>query len=413
MGNISYFCIVKRFTAHLKYLLVLVAVLSAAQRTNAQVDSVLLKSMDAVKISLLTCGPGDQIYSYYGHTAIHYNDTGRRQDIVVNYGMFSFQKSFFVLRFMFGLTDYEMGIEGTDDFIATYARRGAWVKEQQLNLTREEKWAITQAIDDNYRPENRVYRYNYFYDNCTTRARDMIVSHINGSVLYAENKNVSSSYRQMVHQWNESHRWARFGNDLLLGVKADAKTDNAQQQFLPDSLREDFAHAIVIDRLGRRRNLVGHTSYLIPPMEKPADHTAVTPMACAILWLILTLATCLAEWKTGRVFWLYDLVTMLATGATGLILLAMVFSQHPTVQLNFQILLLCPLNLFYLIPTVRALRKGKSHPYVKLYILLLAANLMLAFFQTYAEGMVVLAVSLLMRYGWLMIHTHGKTTKDE
>ena len=85
----------------------------------------------------------------------------------------------------------------------------------------------------------------------------------------------------------------------------------------------------------------------------------------------------------------------------------------PTVQLNFQILLLCPLNLVYLFPTVRALRKGKSHPYVKLYILLLAANLMLAFFQTYAEGMVVLAVSLLMRYGWLMIHTHGKTTKDE
>ena len=93
MGNISYFCIVKRFTTHLKYLLVLVAVLLATQQTNAQVDSVLLKSMDSVKISLLTCGPGDQIYSYYGHTAIHYNDVGRQQDIVVNYGMFPSRKA--------------------------------------------------------------------------------------------------------------------------------------------------------------------------------------------------------------------------------------------------------------------------------------------------------------------------------
>lgn len=411
MGNISYFCIVKRFTTHLKYLLVLVAFLLTTQQTNAQVDSVLLKSMDSVKISLLTCGPGDQIYSYYGHTAIHYNDVGRQQDIVVNYGMFSFQKSYFILRFVFGLTDYEMGIQDINDFIASYARRGSWVKEQQLNLTREEKWAITQAIDVNYRPENRIYRYNYFYDNCTTRARDMIVNHINGNVLYAENKNVTTSYRQMIHQWNEQYRWARFGNDLLLGVKADAKTDNAQQQFLPDSLREDFAHALVIDRQGQRRNLVESTSYLIQPIEKPVEKAAVTPVVCAILWLILTLITCLVEWKTGRILWVYDLVAMLVTGTAGLILLAMVFSQHPTVQLNFQILLLCPLNLFYLFPTIKALRMDRIHSYIKLYSLLLVANLMLAFFQTYAEGMVIVALSLLLRYGWLMIHTYRKPVK--
>ncbi|MFQ9997305.1 MAG: hypothetical protein ACLRV7_09605, partial [Hoylesella buccalis] len=187
--------------------------------------------------------------------------------------------------------------------------------------------------------------------------------------------------------------------------------DNAQQQFLPDSLREDFAHALVIDRQGQRRNLVESTSFLIQPIEKPEEKAAVTPVVCAILWLILTLITCLVEWKTRRILWIYDLIVMLVTGTAGLILLAMVFSQHPTVQLNFQILLLCPLNLFYLFPTIKALRMGRIHSYIKLYSLLLVANLMLAFFQTYAEGMVIVALSLLLRYGWLMIHTYKKPVK--
>lgn len=129
----------KRFATYLGYLLVLVTFLLTTQQANAQVDSVLLKSMDSVKISLLICGLGNQVYSYYGHTTIHCNDVGRQQDIVVNYGMFSSQKSYFILCFVFGLTGYETGIQDVNGFIASYARRGSWVKKQQPNLTREER----------------------------------------------------------------------------------------------------------------------------------------------------------------------------------------------------------------------------------------------------------------------------------
>ena len=152
----------KRFTTHLRIVFIAILLLMTTMPTFAQADSTMLKSMDSVRISLLTCGPGNQVYSYYGHTAIRYHDLARQQDIAINYGIFSFQKSYFILRFVFGLTDYEMGIEDFATFISTYSHRGSWVKEQVLNLTRKEKWAITQAIDVNYRPENRVYRYNYF-----------------------------------------------------------------------------------------------------------------------------------------------------------------------------------------------------------------------------------------------------------
>ena len=104
------------------------------------------------------------------------------------------------MRFVFGLTDYEMGIEPFDAFCAQYASYGSGVYEQELNLTPEEKLAIVKAIDTNYEPQNRVYRYNYFYDNCTTRAREMIVNHLQAHVNYTPEKIKGTSYRQIVHQ---------------------------------------------------------------------------------------------------------------------------------------------------------------------------------------------------------------------
>lgn len=371
---------------------------------HAQSDSTILKSMDAVRISLLTCGPGPQIYSLYGHTAIRFQDIGRDQDLVVNYGMFSFRQKYFILRFVFGLTDYEMGIVPFMDFIAEYAAQGRWVVQQTVNLSREEKLAITQAIDENYQPANRVYRYNYFYDNCTTRARDMITDHIDGSVLYEENRMVTTSYRGMIHQWNAGHPWARLGNDLLLGVKADKKTDNKAQQFLPDSLRKDFDHALIINKDGSRRQLVTDTSWLLQPSKQPeVKEFILSPMQCVLALLIVTLFVIGAERFTKRILWGFDLLLLLLDGASGLILTAMIFSQHPTVSLNTQILLFTPLSLIFLFPVVRSLRYHRFHPYLKLWAALTASFLLLYPLQHYEATVGILALILLIRISSLRI----------
>ena len=205
------------------------------------------------RISLLTCQPHEEVYSIYGHTAIRYQDVARGTDIAVNYGMFSFHKPYFVLRFVFGLTDYEMGIESFDTFCAQYASYGSGVYEQVLNLTPEEKLTIAKAIDTNYEPQNRVYRYNYFYDNCTTRARDMITNHLQASVEYGNEKaEDATSYRQIVHQCASQTPWIRFGNDMLLGIKADLPIDRAQRQFLPANLMNDFERATLKQRFAHQ-----------------------------------------------------------------------------------------------------------------------------------------------------------------
>lgn len=122
----------------------------------------------------------------------------------------------------FGLTDYQIGIYPMSDFIAEYAREGRWVRQQRLRLSRTEKLGILRSIDKNAQPENRVYRYNFFYDNCTTRAREMILSNIGNQSTNFKDIPTTSTYREEIHKLNGQHRWARFGNDLLWVVRQTA-----------------------------------------------------------------------------------------------------------------------------------------------------------------------------------------------
>ena len=398
MGNISYFCIVKRFISLLGYFSLLVC-LSYANNTSAQphVESGL--DIDSVEISLLTCRPRQNVYSLYGHTAIRVQDKQNQLDIAVNYGMFSFEKPFFILRFVFGLTDYSMDIEDFEAFRIYYATRGAGVRQQTLNLTKDEKKAIIDAIIKNYEPQNRVYRYNYFYDNCTTRARDILLDNINGTIRYRTRNKNSESYREMTHAYNEHQRWARFGNDLLLGIKADFPTAHEQQQFLPDNLRKDFDNAVIIDKDGGKRPLVSDSTWVVLPGIQPEwSGFPLSPTSCAIIFFVVVTAFSIYERCRMKMLWGIDVLLMSLTGACGIILFAMVFSQHPTVSLNLQILLLNPCSLIFLYPTVRCLRRNVIHVWLKAWAVLIVLFLLGGFFQHYAEGMIIVASSLLIRY---------------
>ena len=129
---------------------------------------------DSVRVSLLTCAPGSEIYSLFGHTALRYENPAKGEDWVFNYGLFSFDTPNFVYRFVKGETDYQLGVIPYRYFEGEYAMRGSSVYQQELNLTDKEKENVIRLLRENYLPANRVYRYNYFYDNCTTRARDKV-----------------------------------------------------------------------------------------------------------------------------------------------------------------------------------------------------------------------------------------------
>ena len=378
---------------------------------DAHLRDSLLQQMDAVDISLLTCGPGTEVWSLYGHTAIRYQNHDKKTDVAVNYGAFSFEQDYFVPRFVFGLTDYCMDVMPMRVFMREYEHEGRWVVQQDLNLTREEKAAITLALEQNSLPENRDYRYNFFYDNCTTRAKDMIIYHLNISDYKSDNQWNNESYRTMIHQWNEHHRWSRFGNDLLLGIKSDFKTDKEASFFLPDSLRKHFNSIVLINNDGTTRKLVSKESYLIDNHKTGETLTIeqflLTPVTMFGFLFVIVLLISLLQLYTKGNYWLLDLFLLLSSGVAGLILLAMVFSQHPTVSINLQILVLNPLSLVFLYSTMKAERKRLVHVYWKVLFCCIILFFIGSFWQTYAEGISFVALILLVR-SWMAVRVIPK-----
>ena len=377
------------FNALKGVLLTLILVSSAP--VAAQED---IPPMDSVEFSLLTCQPHDEVYSLYGHTAIRYHELKPGGlDLAFNYGVFDFKKPHFVARFVFGLTDYELGAYPYKYFVKEYRRFGSMVTEQVLNLTDEEKLILHDALAINLRPENKIYRYNYFYNNCTTKARDIIESCINGKVEYAGREDYTPSYRDMVHSMTRNNPWSRFGNDLLLGIKADWKTDLRQQEFLPGNLLYDFDHAQIYSN-GSYRPLIKERRIAVPAgVQIIESGFPLTPLACAAILLAVGIVIFFVEWRKKRVFVLWDVLLMITTGTIGIVLTLMLFSQHPTVSLNLQIILCNPLPWLFLWPVIR----GRETRYWKITAILAVLFLIGSFFQCYAEGIHVLALCLLMQ----------------
>lgn len=354
-------------------------------------------SSDSVEVSLLTCSPNHKaIYSLYGHTAIRFKDLRTDEDWVFNYGMFSFKKPFFALRFTLGYTDYELGVVPYSVFRREYARQGVKVTEQPLDITLNEKIRIINALDDNYRPANRVYRYNFFYNNCTTKARDIIERCVDGEVRYAPEPSEadSPSYREIIHSYTKGHPWAAFGNDLCLGLKADFHTTQRERQFIPGNLMDDFDSAVIASPDGNTRKLTGKTRLLIDPQEQTIKKEfPLTPMQCACVLLLASIAIAFVEYKKGKTFRAWDVLLMLPAGIAGLIVLALFFSQHPTTSTNLQILLLNPLPLFF----IHAVIRRRKTIYWKISAILLILFLIGSLIQDYAEGMEIVALCLLTR----------------
>ena len=362
-----------------------------ASSVNAQQ---LMERMDSIEISLLTCSPHEEVYSLYGHTAIRYVDKRRGQDLVFNYGVFNYAAPHFVLRFIFGLTDYELGVTPIRPFMRYYEEWGSQITEQVLNLTNKEKLQITEALSLNLRPENRIYRYNYFYDNCSTHPRNVIENNLDGSVNYAPRKDYERSFREMIHDKANHHPWVKMGSDMLLGFNADWKTTQREQEFLPENLMFDFEHATITEA-GETRPLVKETRIILPQGTQIVEEDfPLSPLACFLILLAVTLALTAWEIKKKKDLWWFDAVLMLLMGIAGCLLTVMLFSLHPATSTNLQILLLNPLHLVFLPAVIRR----KQTRYWKLVPYMLVLFFAGAFLQDYAEGMEILALCLLTRY---------------
>ena len=354
---------------------------------NATVGAQSMTNPDRIQISLLTCSPGKEVWAQYGHTAIRYYDKESGEDLAINYGIFSLDQTYFIPRFVLGMTDYRMGVQPMDMFLAQYSYEGRGVIEQVLNLSAEDKEVIYKALQENMKPENVVYRYNYFFDNCTTRARDMLVNHLHGKVVYPPAEE-DATFRSMIHKWNNKYEWSQFGEDLLLGVNADRKTTKSEQQFLPENLRNDFDKARY-----NGKPLVKETNVLLDAETEVAEPVfPLSPLSVALIFAAISLVMMLFSYRRQQVYWAWDLALMLTSGLMGIIFFVMIFSQHPCVSLNFILLFFNPLPLFFLYSTI----KKKKVIWWKIWGVLIILGLFGSLFQEIPLPILIVASFLLL-----------------
>lgn len=328
--------------------------------------SVQSQSTDSIRFSLLTCAPGTEIYSLFGHTAIRYENYTRRIDVAFNYGMFSFNTPNFIFRFVAGETDYQLGITPYSYFEAEYAMRGSSVYQQVLNLTQSEKERLLTILENNYLPENRIYRYNYFYDNCTTRARDKIEECIEGKVVYPDSLS-GKSYRSIVHEFTAGSPWDEFGIDLCLGAEADKEINKRQQMFSPFYMKYYASNAYIVDAGGTRRPLIlDETKIVDVEPEEVQPGFILSPLMCGSLFLALCVVMAWGQWKTQRIWWGWDIVLYGLQGLAGCIIAFLFFfSVHPTVGSNRLLILFNPIPLLYLpFMVYKAVKRKKDYYHV-------------------------------------------------
>ncbi len=345
-------------------------------------------------VSILTCNPGEEVYSMYGHSAIRVTDTSQNLDAVFNYGLFSFDSPNFMYRFAKGQTDYFMGGERFVSWLPQYDEEKRSVYEQVLNLSPEGKNKLFHALLENTKPENRMYRYNFFVDNCATRVRDMI-EHNAGSPIRFTDNHPTESYRDLIKKFHHSFRWIDLGIDLLVGKKADQPVSAYGQMFLPDYLKDQFAKAeITID--GKPQPLVLETRTLRDyPNSKLNSDLPWPAIVFGILFLIIAAISVRDFLRKKKTDWL-DYWVLGLSGFSGLIIgWFTLYSEHPAMSPNYNLLWAFPLNLFFAgVWTVK-----KWRPQTRYYFGLSGALLVLSFVagQKFNPAVYFIILILLMR----------------
>jgi len=351
--------------------------------------------------SLLTCGPGPEIYEYYGHSAIRIVRTDSTDfDLTFNYGVFDFTSSNFILRFALGETDYICAVQETSSFISHYSRRQIYIDEQVLNLSQLEIQRLLNALMVNCQPENRVYRYNFFYDNCATRVRDMIENCLDGKVQYPD-RPTERTLRDAVHFYSHYYEWSTFGQDLVIGQQADRPATGRDLEFAPLILEQDINLTVRYSQLGQPSPLVKEQHRLLdcPPLTVQTAFP-LSPKVVIIILLLATIALGVFEYLNGRIYWKVDTTLLVLQGLAGcLVAFLFFFSTHPTVGSNWLVWIFNPLPLLGIYWQIRGARKQNYKAYHLVAALVIAAFLLATLFipQRISIEAVLLALILLIR----------------
>ncbi len=302
--------------------------------------------LEKVEISIITCDPGNEIYSLFGHSALRINHIESDEDIIINWGIFEYYDDQFEFGYDFakGRLNYYMGIQNTMYFLREYNYYGRGVREQKLNLSIDEKEKIIELVNINNLPENRNYKYEFFYDNCSTRIRDLLKAIFKSSIKWDKHSSENSlTFREIIHRNLAPQPWLMLGIDLVLGKRIDQLVTNQNLMFLPAYL-EAILDSTQITSKGQSKSLVLSTKTLILSKEKiNLNSTEISIYGWAILIITLTLLF----FKKDHLFNVWSNTILILLSLLGIILYFMWFgTDHQATKNNYNVLWANPSYLY-------------------------------------------------------------------
>ncbi len=337
---------------------------------------------DQAEVSIITCGPWQtELYAAFGHSAVRVYDPALGLNEAYNYGVFDFNQPNFYLNFARGFLYYKLGVYSYPDFRDFYIYYNRSVTEQVLDLTQEQKQAVYQYLEWNAKPENETYRYDYFYNNCATKVRDVFADVLKDSVHF-DGSFITTQYtiRELTGQYLQYQPWGDLGIDICLGLPMDKRAAPYEYMYLPDYIESSFDH-VTITRNGNR----------IPIVKSKQQVFVSRPMEISLSWfhpwvvfgtfLLVTASLSFYDWRRRKLSKWFDVVLFGTTGLLGILLLLLwTATDHKAAANNF--------NLLWALPT-------------HILVLGIVRKKLAAFYSKYF--MVVAALCVLMLTGWALL----------
>ena len=357
-----------------------------------------LPASRAQEISLLTIAPGDLVYDTYGHSALRVNDPTRDVDLVYNYGLYDFNTPGFVMKFMRGKLLYQVGAHRYDDFLYNYNQDRRTIYEQKLNLNQAEKDALMQALRVNMLKENRSYKYDFFFDNCSTRLRDLFEDVVVD--LEADGELKEPTYRDLIKEHQYGMPWSDFGIDIIIGSKADVQSPLDAQMFLPLYLKDILSKAKMkrgdeeVNLLSKPYEVISFPSEAAQRMERSWFTPELFFSLLALLLFVIRF-----PYRKGEVLprWIKfaDKSVLFFLGIIGCIVAFMWWgTDHVPTKSNWNLLWLNPLLLLPVFFNV------KKYEWIKYLIYLLLGSCFLALLNVWFQ---FLPQQFHVAFGWIIM----------
>ncbi len=359
---------------------------------------------NTAEISVLTIGAGSSLNDAFGHSAFRVKDPTKGYDMVFNYGVYNFQTPNFYLKFAQGKLNYLLGLNYYDDFYQAYVSQNRSIEEQVLNLSQTQKQKLYDYLLNNYKPENRAYLYDFFFDNCATKIKDVTQIALNNKVVFnTPEPFIPQTFRDLIYKNVKKNTWGSLGIDLALGAVIDQKASAEDYMFLPENIHAFFNFATVKPD---NTKLVKTDRVIFSKINHPISSSFTTsPLFILGLLGVFILYITFSDYKKQtQTKWL-DIVLFVVTGVIGLVILLLWFAtDHKATHQNYNVLWAFVLNVFMLGQLLKHKPNAWFVKYLKLLIIMLCLLTLhwLVGVQVFAISLIPFLVALFFRYLFLV-----------